>query len=116
MSRRRPLLLATSFAALLCGCAHRPVDLSAVSSESELARYVGREITFQGTFQPTKELSISNGRISLEVHRPGTYELGKPTRVRGVLRSAAYPPREHAPDDHAPPAQAPPPGRHFYIE
>ena len=99
---------------LVTGCVVKPVDISGASTVAELDRYVGREIRFTGEYQLTKELSISNGRVSIEVSASGTFDTERTATVKGVLQKVEYP--SYSPDD----AQGklldrPFPGVHYYL-
>jgi hypothetical protein len=97
---------------VLLGCASTPVDISGLSREADLDQYVGRKIAFTGKYRNTKELTISNGKVSFEVHRTGGFQFSEDVTVTGVLEKAVIPlmPQQN------PPIQMMRPGVHYFIQ
>ena len=44
-------------------CATSPVDISGATSEKELDQYLGKQVTFTGKWQNSKESGMSNGHV-----------------------------------------------------
>ena len=106
-----------SFVILMCsifliGCGSTPVDISGVTRQADLERYIGRTVVFTGKYMPTKALSISNGEVSIEVHRTGSFSMEKDTTVTGVLKKYVIAPMPQ----QNPPVQMIPPGVHYFIQ
>jgi hypothetical protein len=97
---------------VLIGCRSTPVDISGVSREADLDRYIGQTIVFTGRYMPTKELTISNGKVSIEVHRTGSFQMDRDTTVTGVLEKDVVAPIPQ----QDPPIQLIPPGVHYFIQ
>jgi hypothetical protein len=87
------------------------IDISGVTTEAELEPHVGKFVLFKGRYQPTKVLTISNGKVSIEVERKGSVQMEKDTVVIGVLKKIAVAPSSA----QNPPVQPAAPGTHFSI-
>jgi len=108
---------ALSFLMLMCalvliGCRGTRVDISGVSREAELDRYVGKTIVFTGRYMPTKQLTISNGKVSIEVYRTGSFQIDRDSTVMGVLKKEVIAPRPQQDQ----PVQLIPSGTHYFIQ
>ena len=113
----QPMKTALSFLMLMCalvliGCRGTRVDISGVSREAELDRYVGKTIVFTGRYMPTKQLTISNGKVSIEVYRTGSFQIDRDSTVMGVLKKEVIAPRPQQDQ----PVQLIPSGTHYFIQ
>jgi hypothetical protein len=60
----------------------------------------------------TKQLAISNGKVSIEVHRTGSFQMDRDTTVTGVLKKDVVAPMPQ----QDPPVQLIPAGVHYFIQ
>ncbi|MEI7999468.1 MAG: hypothetical protein WCH62_08195 [Candidatus Omnitrophota bacterium] len=65
-----------------------PVDISNLSKQEELDHYLNQYVRFSGEYLNTKELEISNGRITIEDHRTGSSDLRKKSTIVGILEKS----------------------------
>jgi hypothetical protein len=104
---------------LAIGCTKTSVDISNLSTQTELDKYVGKKVSFTGIYQNTKQLSISNGKISLEIYRNGSHSLNQQTTIVGILRKETIPVVESDASNEfsqTPQPQPPSPGIKYIIE
>jgi hypothetical protein len=99
----------------LSGCVTKTVDISYLSKEGDLERFVGQKVVFSGKCLTTKQLAISNGKVVIEVHRTGSFALDRDTTITGVLCKDTLRPLTQT-ETGGLAVQAAPPGVHYFIK